>query len=101
MKLQDLRKLTVKKQLKVRFRLKNGMECIINEQGIAEVPGLKKAPDFNLDEELASAAEFVVSPAKELDKKNPSKPQTLAAAEMAAMASASPAAAAGAHDEDE
>ena len=35
----------------------------MNEQGIAQVPALKGIPDFNLEEELASAGEFLVEPA--------------------------------------
>jgi hypothetical protein len=101
MKLQDLRKLTVKKQLKIRFRLQNGMECEINENGIAQVPALKATPDFNLDQELASATEFVILPAKDVDKKNPAKPQIVSALEMAAMVTPATAAASGAHDDDE
>ena len=36
MKLGDLRKLSIKQQLKIHFRLRNGMECIVNE-GVAQV----------------------------------------------------------------
>ena len=52
MKLADLRKLSIKKQLRIRFRLKNGMECVINEHGVAQVPALQAPPEFNLEEEL-------------------------------------------------
>jgi len=94
MKLADLRRLTIKKRLKVHFRLKNGMECIMNEQGIATVPALKSAPDFNLEEELSSAAEFLIEPAP------PAQSRTIQRAEMTAMAADSPTAAA-AHDHDD
>lgn len=94
MKLADLRRLTIKKHLKIHFRLKNGMECIMNEQGIATVPSLKSVPDFNLEEELASAAEFLVEPAP------PAQSRTIQRAEMTSLATA-PTAAAAAHDHDD
>ena len=68
MKLADLRKLSVRKNLRIRFPLPNGMECVVTEHGVAQVPGLKGVPDFNLEQELASITEFVLEPADE-DKK--------------------------------
>ena len=41
MKLGELRRLAIKKRLKIHFRLKNGMECIVNEDGIAQIPALR------------------------------------------------------------
>jgi hypothetical protein len=32
----------------------------VNERGIAQVPELNAVPDFNLEQELASVAEFVL-----------------------------------------
>jgi len=94
MTLADLRRLSIKKRLKIHFRLKNGMECIMTEQGIATVPALKAVPDFNLEQELASAAEFLIEPAP------PAQPRTVQRAEMMSMAAASPMAVA-AHDHDD
>ena len=54
MKLADLRRLAIRKDLKIHFRLRNGLECVVNREGIAQVPGLKGVPDFNLDEEPAA-----------------------------------------------
>ena len=54
MTLVDLRKLAIRKQSKIRFALRNGMECVISEDGIARVPALKAVPDFNLEQELAA-----------------------------------------------
>ena len=54
MTLVDLRKLAIRKQSKIRFALRNGMECVISEDGIARVPALKSVPDFNLEQELAA-----------------------------------------------
>jgi hypothetical protein len=94
MRLADLRRLAIKQQVKIHFRLKNGMECIVNAQGIATVPGLKSAPDFNLEEELASASEFLVEPAP------PAPSRTVQRGEMISLASASPVTAA-AHEHDD
>ena len=99
MKLADLRKLSVKQQLRIRFQLPNGMECVVNETGVALIPALKGIPDFNLETELASVSQFVLEAAKEPDKKNPVKPRSLSAAELAAMTSSG--SAAHAADEEE
>ncbi len=60
MKLNDLRKLAIKSQLPVRFHLSNGMECIVDQHGLAKIPELRSAPDFDLDVELAKVTEFLV-----------------------------------------
>jgi len=70
MKLADLRKLSIKQQARVRFQLRNGMECVVTEHGIAQVAGLRAIPDFNLEEELAAAREFLLEPAGG-EKKSP------------------------------
>jgi hypothetical protein len=75
MKLSDLRKVTVKKHLRVRFGLANGMECVVNEHGIAQVPALRAVPSFNLEDELAGAQSFIVESSDALDK-DKSKPKT-------------------------
>jgi hypothetical protein len=87
MKLVDLRRLAIKKQLKVHFHLRNGMECIVNQEGVAQVPALRAIPDFNLEDELAEAGEFLVEPAL------PAQPKKATRAEMMALAADGPAAA--------
>jgi len=94
MKLGELRRLAVKKRLKIHFRLKNGMECIVNEDGVAQIPALRAIPDFNLEDELTAAGEFLIEPPL------PAAPRTVARAEMSAMAADNPAAAV-AHDHDD
>ena len=101
MTLADLRRLTIRKQLKIRFRLRNGMECTVTEYGIAKIPQLKVTPDFNLEEELASATEFEVEPVTPPNAKNPVRPRTIARAEMAGMSEAAPAAASAPSHEDD
>src|SRR5215510_13396658 len=58
MRLADLRKLTIKQQIRIRFTLPNGMECVITEHGIAQVPALRSVPDFNLERDLESVGQF-------------------------------------------
>jgi hypothetical protein len=96
MRLLDLRKLAIKKQQRIRFRLKNGMECVMNEVGVAHVPGLDRVPDFNLEQELEAASVFVLEPL-DTTAKNAPKPRTVAREEMLALVSATPSAAH--HDE--
>ena len=100
MTLADLRKLSIRKQLKIRFHLPNGMECIVNEHGVAQVPALHRAPDFNLEHELVSVSEFVLEPAR-VDPKAASKStKPVPRAEVDAMLSAAPASAAVEHEEE-
>ncbi|HKE21386.1 MAG TPA: hypothetical protein VKB88_03290 [Bryobacteraceae bacterium] len=72
MTLADLRRLSIRRQIRIRFPIRNGMECIVNEHGIAQVPGLRSIPDFNLEQELASAAAFTLEPIAAA----PAKPQS-------------------------
>ena len=75
MTLVDLRKLAIRKQSRIRFALRNGMECVISEDGIARVPALKSVPEFNLEQELAAATAFVVEAVVPAGMKNPPKPK--------------------------
>jgi hypothetical protein len=100
-----LRKLAIRRQSKIRFTLRNGMECVVSEDGVARVPALKGVPDFNLEQELAAATAFeieAVVPAGKAavpaGRKNAPKPVSLGRPEMAAMALDSPASVA-AHDQ--
>ncbi len=102
MTLADLRRLSVRKQVHIRFRLKNGIECVIDEHGIARVPELRGVPDFNLEQELAAAGEFRIDPVpKKEDKHAGSGSRTVSREELARWTSAGPlTAAAGEHQED-
>ncbi len=89
MNLSDLRKVTVKKHLRIRFPLSNGMECVVNEHGIAQVPALRAVPAFNLEEELVGAHVFVVEPADGGEKdKGKSKVRSYTRDQMVALATA-------------
>ena len=46
MKLADLRKLSIKQKTRIHFALAGGLECVITEHGIAQVPGLRGAPEY-------------------------------------------------------
>ncbi len=89
MRLTDLRKLTVKKHLRVRFTLSNGMECTVNEHGVARIPALSTIPGFNLEDELTAVMTFLVEPAAAgpKDKAAP-KVRAMTRDEMSALAAA-------------
>ena len=93
MKLADLRKLAIRKQIRIRFPLKNGMECVIDERGVAQVPALKTPPEFNLEEELAAAETFVTEPVALAGARNAPKPAAISREALAGMAEAGGAAA--------
>jgi hypothetical protein len=101
MNLSDLRKVTVKKHLRIRFNLSNGMECVVNEHGIAQVPALRTVPSFNLEQELGGVQAFVVEPA-DAGENNKAKPKarTYSRDEMKVLAAAGSGAETG-HDEHE
>lgn len=88
MTLADLRMLAVKKTARIRFVLPNGMECAVDEHGIARVPALNKQPDFDLERELVQIAEFLIEWRADLDKKGMPKRQTLARAELESLSKA-------------
>jgi len=98
MNLSDLRKVSVKKHLRIRFSLSNGMECIVNEHGVAQVPALRAVPSFNLEDELAGAQAFIVEPAGEATSKTKRVSQRYTRDEITSLAGAS---SQPAHDEHE
>jgi hypothetical protein len=98
MKLGDLRKLAIRQQTRIRFPLANGMECVMNEHGVAQVPALKAIADFNLEQELASAQNFQLD-ALTADPKAPIKTRVVRREELAALTGGSPAV--GVHDHDD
>ncbi len=99
MNLAALRRAAVKQRLRIRFSLSNGMECVVNEHGVAQVPALRAVPAFNLEEELAGAREFVVEPANPGAKDRPAAPRRCDPAEMAALTAGGGDAAHDEHDE--
>lgn len=83
MKLIDLRKLAVRKRSRIRFPLANSGDCLVNETGIATVPGIAKPADFNLEEQFSQAQTFFLEPVA--DK---SRPQKLTRADLEALVAA-------------
>jgi len=57
MKLTDVRKMAIRQQTRVRFRLSDGTECVVNEDGIARMPGIRDVPQLNLEDEFSQATE--------------------------------------------
>ena len=103
MKLADLRKLAIRRQTRIRFRLRNGQECVITEHGVAQVAALKGVPDFNLEDELASAGSFQLDPVITEPKtrpKHPSDGSSMGREELAALAGAGLAPEAPPHDDE-
>ena len=100
MKLADLRKLAIRRQTRIRFALRNGMECVITEHGVAQVAELRGVSDFNLEEELAVAASFSLDPIAVAKKNQPTASRSIGREELAGMAAAGAAPEAAAHEED-
>lgn len=63
MKLVDARRVAIEQEIRIRFAMAGGAECVIDEHGVARTPSLRGIPDFNLEEALASAVEFEFEPA--------------------------------------
>jgi len=101
MKLADLRKLAVEQETRIRFAIAGGLECIVTERGIAEVPGLQGTPKFNLETELASAREFHFEPARHPGRKGPVPTRLLTRDEVARLLAPAPAAAASATEHED
>ena len=38
------------------------MECVIDEHGLAQIPGLKSIPDFNIQESIEGVERFRIEP---------------------------------------
>lgn len=100
MTLADLRKLSIRKQYRIRFVLPNGMECVVTEHGIARLPALKGLPDFNLESEFATVGEFLLEPAAAPGRKGAPQSRSVSREELAAMTGAGGSAAPG-HDDRE
>lgn len=97
MTLADLRRTAIKSGVRVRFSLSNGMECVMNEHGVAQIPALRAAPDFDLEDELSRATQFNVE--KAAAGKDKSRPQVLNREQLAALVGTKTAEAV--HDEHE
>jgi hypothetical protein len=100
MTLVDLRKLAIRKRSQIRFELRNGMQCVINETGVARVRDLKAIPEFNLEEELGVATQFVVE-AVTPEGSKPAKAKPVVMSRDEIVAELAPAAVAAHDDHDD
>lgn len=99
MKLGDLRKFAVRRQTRVRFAMANGLECVVSEHGVAQVPELNRIPDFNLEQELAAAQSFRLDTLT-ADPKTPIKTRTVRREELASLTEGAPSAEVHEHDDE-
>ena len=100
MKISDLRKISIRNNVRIRFRLPNGTDCVINEHGVAQIPSLHSVPDFRLEDQLPGVEQFTLEPAGAPDKrKNRDNTQVLSREQIAALTA--PAAGAAAADDHE
>lgn len=98
MTLADLKKLSIRKKIRIHFRVSGSMECIITEHGLARVPGLTGPTDLRLEDELARADQFLIEPATEEKQR---RSEHLSREQMLALAVARPQAANPDHGEEE
>jgi len=101
MKLADVRKLAIKQRSRIHFAIAGGLECVVTEHGIAQVPGLREVPRFNLETELAASREFRLEPVAVQERNRPSQARTLTRQEVEAMLGPVTAAASAAEHEEE
>jgi hypothetical protein len=101
MTLLDLRKAAIRKQAKIAFPLRNGLECVIGEDGVARVPQLNAAPDFNLERDLEAAQAFTLEPALASKGATKTKATSLNRVQIAALVLDIPASSAQPDHDDE
>jgi hypothetical protein len=78
--LTDVRRLVVRTGARVRFQLPAGVECVLDEHGVAHIPALKAPPAFRLEHEFESVDRFVVETlaGKETRRESYSREQLMA-----------------------
>ena len=99
MRLAELRKLAVRQGIRIWFSAANGVDCVVDERGVARVPSLKGTPAFNLEAELASAREFRLEQA-EGEAAGLARARRVSPEELMAMVSSAPQAAQAQHEEE-
>jgi hypothetical protein len=111
MRLSDVRRLAIQDHVRVHFAIvtageTGALSCVVDEHGVARVPGLAGVPGFNLEAAVAEAEEFTVEPvplASAGKKASSARAERLsrAAFEEYCQRKAQPAHAGPAHDHDE
>ena len=99
MTLADLRRLAVRKSLRIRFQLENGMECVLDEHGVARIPALHSAPGFSLEDQVESVRHFTLESLA--DAAGRVAPATEVSSEQLAGLAGGATAAHSGHDEEE
>jgi hypothetical protein len=80
--LASLRRYAARQNLRIRFPLPQGLECLIDEHGVARIPGLRSSPGLNLESELERTERFMLEPA---EAGRQSTPKVLSRPEMSAL----------------
>ncbi|MBL8230179.1 MAG: hypothetical protein JNL98_16945 [Bryobacterales bacterium] len=99
MKLAEIRRVAIRRQVRVHFRLPNGLECTITEGGLVKIPELRTVPDFNVETVLPSVDTFRLEPVTA--EANRSRQQSVSVAELEKMVAATAPGASQAADHDE
>ncbi len=95
MTLTDVRRLAVRKGARIRFQLPAGLECVVDEHGMALIPELKAPPSFRLDREFEGVGHFVMETVSGKETKR----EPFTREQLGALAG-KPAAAAHSHDDE-
>ena len=94
MKLNDVRKLAIRGQMRIVFEMHNGMECHVTEHGHSKVPALDGVPDLNLEDEFSHASRFRLEPVAGAKEKARAERREVGREELEKMAGGRAAAAA-------
>ena len=86
MTLLEVRKLTIRRQARIRFAAPGGSECVIDEHGVVRVAGLTGPPSFSLEEGFSGAGHFILEPVPAVGGKTPA-PRSLRREELEALVS--------------
>jgi hypothetical protein len=98
MKLADVRRVAIRKQVRIHFRLPNGLDCTVTEGGLVKIPELKSVPDFNVETILPSVQSFEMEAVgMEVDRRK----KVLSVPELEKLVAATAPGAASVHEHDE
>jgi uncharacterized protein YjlB len=99
MKLADLRRVAIRRQVRIHFRLPNGMDCTVTESGVVKIPELHSVPDFNVEAALPVVESFQMESAgTEVER---GRPKVLSVPELEKLIVAAAPGATAVHEHDE
>jgi regulator of RNase E activity RraA len=58
MNLSDVRRIAVRQKSKIEFAVPAGDICVVDDQGVVRIPGLRQAPSYRVSEEFERVEEF-------------------------------------------